>query len=211
MTDASTSGPITAKRLRIAIASPDILARIRYVFASKNLALEINGLPYVEVTVRPAANTAYPDRSAVGSAVRTLTGLGGEAAAAERRLSAEYRLNVVEVGNSSTGERVVTTRRRHAAAVPDQDPEAGVPTLSPRQREVMDLISRGARNADIAMALGVTEKTVKNHVNRIFRLLGACSRVEAVLIWQRQRPGGVSRPEQPRPVGTRRPERAGIP
>jgi DNA-binding NarL/FixJ family response regulator len=33
----------------------------------------------------------------------------------------------------------------------------------------------------------VQQKTVKNHVNRIFTKLGARSRVEAVLIWQRDR------------------------
>ena len=58
-------------------------------------------------------------------------------------------------------------------------------TLSQRQREVMTLMSRGARNAEIAETLHVTEKTVKNHINRIFRELGVDGRVEAVLLWQR--------------------------
>jgi DNA-binding NarL/FixJ family response regulator len=77
--------------------------------------------------------------------------------------------------------------RRHLAAVPDHDAEEPAPALSPRQREVIGLVSRGARNPEIAAALCVSEKTVKNHINRIFRSLGASSRVEAVLIWQRHR------------------------
>jgi DNA-binding NarL/FixJ family response regulator len=48
----------------------------------------------------------------------------------------------------------------------------------------MESISRGMRNADIAASLQVRQKTVKNHVNRIFTKLGVRTRVEAVLIWQ---------------------------
>src|SRR5699024_1010225 len=96
---------------------------------------------------------------------------------------------------------------RHLAAVPDQDTAA--PALSPRQREVMELVSRGVRNPDIAAALGVSEKTVKNHINRAFRLLEARTRVEAVLMWQRHQRHGVSRPEPAPPVGIRRPDPEG--
>ena len=48
----------------------------------------------------------------------------------------------------------------------------------------MSCISLGMMNPDIAERLGVSQKTVKNHVNHIFGKLGARSRVEAVLIWQ---------------------------
>jgi DNA-binding CsgD family transcriptional regulator len=204
MTVAITSEPIMPKRLRIAITSPDILAQIQQVFASKNLALEINGLPYVEVTVRPTASAAYPDQSAVGSAVRRLAGPGSPAAATARRLCAEYRLNVVEIADSPKVEHSVAAGPRHLVAVPDHDAEEPPPALSPRQREVMGLVSRGALNAEIAAALRVSEKTVKNHINRIFRLLGARSRVEAVLIWQRHRRDRVTRPEPRPPTGFRR-------
>jgi hypothetical protein len=42
---------------------------------------------------------------------------------------------------------------------------------------------------DIAAALRVSEKAVKNHVNRIFTKLGVRTRVEAVLLWQQAQPG----------------------
>lgn len=51
-----------------------------------------------------------------------------------------------------------------------------------RQREVMALVSAGMANREIATRLKVSEKTVKNHVNRIFRVFGSANRVEAVLI-----------------------------
>jgi DNA-binding CsgD family transcriptional regulator len=215
MTVAITSGPVVPKRLRIAITSPDILAQIQHVFASKNLALEINGLPYVEVTVRPAANVAIADRSAVGSAVQRLVGPGTRSGGTEpRRLCAEYRLDVVEVGDGLSGdgpraEPMAPTARRHLAVVPEPDADP-VPALSPRQREVMGMVSRGARNPEIAATLRVSEKTVKNHINRIFRALGASSRVEAVLIWQRHNPGATRR-DASRPAVDRRPGRAGTP
>lgn len=183
-----TSEPVAGRRLRIAITSPDILARIRHVFASKNLTTEVTGLPYVEVTVWPT-EAAAADEPAVGSAVRRLSGPAGRAATPPARLCAEYRLTVVEVDDPPTADhQAPPVRRRHLAAVPDCDADDPVPALSPRQREVMAMVSRGACNAEIAAALRISEKTVKNHINRIFRSLRADNRVEAVLAWQHHCP-----------------------
>jgi len=53
--------------------------------------------------------------------------------------------------------------------------------LSPRQKEVFDLISLGKSNKEIAIKLGLSEGTVKVHVNALFRALGAHNRVGAIL------------------------------
>ncbi|MCW2541001.1 MAG: Two-component system response regulator [Frankiales bacterium] len=55
--------------------------------------------------------------------------------------------------------------------------------LSPRETEVMKLIVRGVTNSEIAQTLVLSEKTVKNHVNRIFRKLGVTSRAGAIARW----------------------------
>lgn len=55
--------------------------------------------------------------------------------------------------------------------------------LSDREREVMDLVARGLTNGETARELFLTEKTVKNHINRIFAKLGVRSRAEAVALW----------------------------
>ncbi|GAA1561729.1 response regulator transcription factor [Actinomadura kijaniata] len=55
--------------------------------------------------------------------------------------------------------------------------------LSAREVEVMDLIAQGRANREIAGALFLTEKTVKNHVNRIFAKLAVENRAAAIARW----------------------------
>ncbi|KAA9134889.1 hypothetical protein F6J84_06190 [Microbacterium caowuchunii] len=52
--------------------------------------------------------------------------------------------------------------------------------LRPREREVIELLTVGRSNRAIAQELGISENTVKFHVSRILRKLGAASRAEAV-------------------------------
>ncbi|MFF9816230.1 response regulator [Streptomyces sp. NPDC014006] len=62
--------------------------------------------------------------------------------------------------------------------------------LSQREVEVMDLIASGMTNQEIAATCFISQKTVKNHINRIFAKLNAQSRGEAIAIWNRARRGG---------------------
>jgi DNA-binding NarL/FixJ family response regulator len=55
--------------------------------------------------------------------------------------------------------------------------------LSDREADVMELIARGAANGEIATALFISEKTVKNHINKIFTKLSANNRGHAVSLW----------------------------
>lgn len=52
--------------------------------------------------------------------------------------------------------------------------------LTAREREVIQLVSTGATNQEIAGALVISESTVKSHVKHILRKLGAANRAEAV-------------------------------
>jgi NarL family two-component system response regulator LiaR len=53
--------------------------------------------------------------------------------------------------------------------------------LTPREREVLELIGRGMSNKRIARELGVAEKTVKTHVGHVLAKLGVADRTQAAL------------------------------
>lgn len=65
-----------------------------------------------------------------------------------------------------------------AAAAQPADP---IVTLSPREREILRHIARGASNKEIARALDIAETTVKIHVQHILRKLNLSSRVQAAV------------------------------
>ncbi|MFI0999022.1 response regulator [Streptomyces galbus] len=70
--------------------------------------------------------------------------------------------------------------------------------LSAREAEIMDLIATGLNNHQIAAACFISEKTVKNHINRIFAKLHCATRTEATAKWL----GTAPRPTPPsREVG----------
>jgi len=61
-----------------------------------------------------------------------------------------------------------------AAASPSGD-------LSDREREVLILVGSGLANKQIARALGISEKTVKGHLTRVFQAIGVQDRTQAAL------------------------------
>jgi DNA-binding NarL/FixJ family response regulator len=69
-------------------------------------------------------------------------------------------------------------------------PEEAFPELSPREREVLDLIARGYSNAKIAARLFVSPKTVANHLSHIFTKLQVADRAHAII---RAREAGLGR------------------
>jgi len=72
-------------------------------------------------------------------------------------------------------------------------PVDAFPDLTDREREVLDLIAAGKANAAIARRLGITEKTVKNHVSNIYSKLHVADRAQAML---RARDAGYGRSER---------------
>ena len=58
--------------------------------------------------------------------------------------------------------------------------------LTPREREVIELIARGKSDAAIAQSLSLSRNTVRNHVARLYAKIGAHNRGEAI-VWARER------------------------
>ena len=55
-----------------------------------------------------------------------------------------------------------------------------IPELSQRKVEILNLVAKGLSNREIAEIVGVTSETVKDHVAKILKAIGASTRAEAV-------------------------------
>jgi len=64
------------------------------------------------------------------------------------------------------------------ATLPPQGPAAPSPPFSPRERQIVALITKGCSNREIAARMGLRTQTVKNHLCRIYRKLGLPNRVQ---------------------------------
>ena len=60
-------------------------------------------------------------------------------------------------------------------------PPAAAMALSSREINVLSQVARGLSNKQIARKLGISDKTVRNHLSRIFRKLDAGNRTQAVM------------------------------
>ena len=76
-------------------------------------------------------------------------------------------------------------QRRGSSTHGDRAERAARHGLTPREVEILDLVAEGRTNREIATAFFLAEKTVKNHINRIFAKLRVASRAEAVSVWLR--------------------------
>jgi DNA-binding NarL/FixJ family response regulator len=77
--------------------------------------------------------------------------------------------------------------RAAAALLPGNRPpsNATLTSLTPRERDVLGLVATGLPNKTIARRLGISEKTVKAHLTRVFSVVGVSDRTSAALWAQR--------------------------
>jgi len=102
-----------------------------------------------------------------------------------RREDLLHAIRVVAAGDallapSVTRRLIEDYARRPPGAVPGVA-AAALDRLTPREREVLELIGRGCNNAEIGAELYVGEATVKTHVGRVLMKLDLRDRVQAVI------------------------------
>jgi DNA-binding NarL/FixJ family response regulator len=105
-------------------------------------------------------------------------------------------IHTIAAGDSLLDPSVTRRVIERMAVQPVSDTSASerLGRLTPREREVLELIGRGLSNAEIAKALVVEESTVKTHVKRILMKLRLRDRVQAVILVYES---GLIRPGSP--------------
>lgn len=93
------------------------------------------------------------------------------------RLLTGQQTERVENGTTRALQGRVTADRRGEPA----SEKSLLGALTPRQLEVLLLLTEGMTNRRIARALGITEKTVKNHMQAIFARLNVSDRTQAAV------------------------------
>jgi RNA polymerase sigma factor (sigma-70 family) len=92
-------------------------------------------------------------------------------------------IHTIAAGDSllspSVTSRVIERMAQQPA--PDESIDTRLEELTPREREVLELVARGLSNGEIAEALVIEESTVKTHVKRVLAKVGARDRVQAVI------------------------------
>lgn len=129
-----------------------------------------------------ALGTALGSRAGCGIGVLLLSSADATAA----RLFAENRIDAVLPADSSAVELVhtVTLLAAGGRTAPRRPTGSrhgtGIGRLSNRQLEILELMTRGLLNKQIAWELGLTEGTVKSHVSAILEKLGCNRRTQAI-------------------------------
>ena len=97
----------------------------------------------------------------------------------------------VAAGEAIFGPAVATRVLAYFATPPTTPTPIPFPELTAREREVLDLIAAGRTNHQIADQLGLSAKTVANHISAIFAKLQVADRTQAIL---RARDAGLGHP-----------------
>lgn len=89
---------------------------------------------------------------------------------------------IAAIEAAARGESPLHPKAARALITP-AEPSPAQPTtqLTAREREVLALLGRGLANKQIASRLGISERTVKTHLTRIYNALGVSDRTGAIL------------------------------
>ena len=120
----------------------------------------------------------------------------GQVVAAIRAGGLDYLDLPLEMGGFARRlEAIVAEAAEHGAKLRRQaNARRAVEALSPREGEVLYLLSSGCSNKEIARALSISPRTVEIHRGNMMTKLGAGRAADAVRLWIDARAGGASVP-----------------
>lgn len=124
-----------------------------------------------------------------GVKVRTFVSIaaeGGRRSAGRLVYHLRADLRRQEERRRTTDRRRLRVRARHQAPAGPDSPSSSS-GLSPRELQVLRCLASGGGTDDIAVELGISAVTVRNHVQNLLRKLGAHGRLEAVTLALQQR------------------------
>ncbi|MDX2810998.1 response regulator transcription factor [Streptomyces sp. NPDC006207] len=88
---------------------------------------------------------------------------------------------------ATTARLMNSLREQEQPPEPQDEALAG---LTPREREILELIGEGLTNRQIGKRLFLSEKTVKNHISRMLGKLGVERRIQAAVLATQHQPSG---------------------
>jgi DNA-binding NarL/FixJ family response regulator len=181
--------PLLRRGIVAALSEADWFHEARFSDFSSvaEAATGLSGLVMGDVVIVSAPElgslvTALGPRAGCGVAVLLL----GASDATSARLFGEGRIDAVLPTESASSELVhlatmLAAGGRSAPKRPTGPRQAtGIGRLSVRQLEILELMTRGLLNKQIAWELGLTEGTVKSHVSAILEKLGCSRRTQAI-------------------------------
>jgi DNA-binding NarL/FixJ family response regulator len=157
---------------------------------------ELSGVAATQEVTRTAPDVAvliltmFDDDDSVFTAMRA--GARGYLLKDARHEEIVRAIQAVAAGEAIFGPGIARRVLSMAAATPD--PGSPFQGLTNREREVLDLIAAGRRNAEIASLMTIAPKTVGNHISAIFSKLQVTDRGEAII---RARDAGLGRNDRP--------------
>lgn len=128
--------------------------------------------------------TTFEDDENVVAALRAgASGFIGKGAEPDEIVRAVRTVHQGEALLSSSATRALIARAvGRGGALRSERWEAALAPLTPREREVLELVAEGLTNQDIAARLTISPHTAKTHVNRIMTKVAASDRAQLVIL-----------------------------
>lgn len=123
--------------------------------------------------------TMFDDDETVFAAMKA--GAQGYLLKGAEQAEIDRAIRAVVAGEAIFGPGVAARVLRHFADPPAAATDVPFPQLTEREREVLDLVAAGRRNAAIAEELFLSPKTVANHISSIFGKLAVTDRSAAIV------------------------------